>query len=59
MAILEVLRAGLRPDFKSLLMGLQFRQKLGSLVERRLIVVASTGQRAIEMVFGFVNQADN
>ena len=54
MAILEVLRAGLRPDFKPLLMGLQFRQKLGSLVERRLIVVASRGQRAIEMVFGFV-----
>src|ERR1700677_2439498 len=58
-AILEILGAGLRPDFKPLLMGLQIRQKLGSLVERRLIVVASRGQRAIEMVFGFVSHADN
>src|ERR1700677_1572185 len=58
-AILEILGAGLRPDFKPLLMGLQLRQKLGSLVERRLIIVASRGQRAIEMVFGFVSHADN
>ena len=41
MAILEVLRAGLRPDFELLLVGFQFREKLGSLVERRIIVVAA------------------
>src|SRR3984957_6174614 len=58
-AILEILGAGLRPDFKPLLMGLQIRQKLGSLVERRLIVVASRGPRAIAVLFGFVSHAYN
>ena len=34
MAILEVLRAGLGPDFKLLVVRFQFCQKLGSIVDR-------------------------
>src|SRR5271154_4255032 len=59
MAILEIVRAGLCPDLEPVLMGLQFCQKLGSLVDRRLIVMTSPRQRAIKMEFGLVDHADN
>src|ERR1700728_810512 len=54
-AILEILGAGLRPDFKLLVMLFQFCQKPRSIVDRGIVVVRRPSQRAIEMVFGLVD----
>src|SRR5580704_7602289 len=59
MAILEVLRGGLGPDFKLLMVRFQFCQKLGSIVDRCIVVVRRQGQSAIKMVLGLVDHADN
>src|SRR5882762_1769092 len=56
--VLEVLGAGLCPELKLLMVGLQRRQKARPLISRCLVVVCRRRQRTVEMVFGLLDHAD-